>query len=295
MTAGLVVAILVVGLGGALRASPVATSGWRRAATLRRLGGTGHSPVPRLTAPGWLPARLQDAGVDTDPSLVWSLAVASALVFCGGALIVGGPSLAVLAVAGCAIAPYVALAARRGSGDARLEAALPGALEAVARALRSGASLRQAIGEAAGSTSGPLGDELARVAVQAGQGRPLVTALDDLAGRRPLPGVRLTVAALCLGVETGGAQARAVDGVAATLRDRQAVAAELKALSAQARISALVIGLAPIGFGVFATATDPRTAEFLLRTPAGLGLLVAGLGLDGLGWLWMRRLGRVGP
>ena len=105
--------------------------------------------------------------------------------------------------------------------------------------------------------------------------------------------MRLGVAALCLGAETGGAQARAVDGVAATVRERLAVAAELRALSSQARISALVIGLAPIGFGAFAAATDPRTAQFMLHTPAGLALLVGGLILDALGWLWMQRLARV--
>ena len=69
--------------------------------------------------------------------------------------------------------------------------------------------------------------------------------------------------------------------------------AELRALSSQARISALVIGLAPVGFGAFAAATDPRTSEFLLHTPAGLILLVTGLALDGVGWLWMQRLAQV--
>ena len=63
--------------------------------------------------------------------------------------------------------------------------------------------------------------------------------------------------------------------------------------SSQARISALVIGLAPVGFGAFAATTDPRTAEFMFHTPAGLALLVAGLVLDTLGWLWMQRLARV--
>jgi tight adherence protein B len=123
----------------------------------------------------------------------------------------------------------------------------------------------------------------------------LLTALEALAARRPLPGVRLAVAALCVGVETGGAQARAVDGVAATLRDRLAVAAEVRALSSQARVSALVIGLAPLGFGCFAIATDPRTGRFLFHTPVGLALVVAGVMLDGMGWLWMQHLARVQP
>ena len=133
------------------------------------------------------------------------------------------------------------------------------------------------------------------MADQAGHGAGLVEALEALAARRPRPGVRLAVAALCLGVDTGGAQARAVDGVAATMRERLAVEAEVRALSSQARMSALVIGLAPLGFGAFAAATDPRTSEFLLHTPVGLALVCVGLLLDGAGWLWMQRLCRVAP
>lgn len=165
----------------------------------------------------------------------------------------------------------------------------------MARALRTGASLRQAVAEAAHRTPGHLGHELQRVSTQAERGVPLVQALDELAARRPLPGVRLAVAALCLGAETGGAQAQAVDGVATTLRDRLAVLAEVRALSSQARISALVISLAPLGFGAFAATTDPRTATFLFHTGAGFALLVAGGVLDGVGWMWMNRLSRVNP
>ena len=211
------------------------------------------------------------------------------------AAVVGGPGLAGVAALTIAAGPLLVVHTRRGRADTRIELALPGALEAVARSLRSGASLRQAVAEAGeGSGSGKvLAAELARAAAEASHGTSLVTALEGVAARRPLPGVRLGVAALCLGAETGGAQARAVDGVAATVRERLAVAAELRALSSQARISALVIGLAPVGFGAFAAATDPRTSEFLLHTPAGLALLVAGLVLDGLGWLWMQRLAKV--
>jgi len=152
--------------------------------------------------------------------------------------------------------------------------------------------MRQAIGEAALVTPGGLGRELAEVARQVTHGATLVSALDALAARRPLTGVRLAVAALGLGVETGGAQAKAVDGVATTLRDRLGIAAEVRALSSQARISGLVIAVAPLAFGAFAVTTDPRTGKFLFHTPMGVALLAAGLGLDGLGWLWMQRLAR---
>jgi tight adherence protein B len=176
---------------------------------------------------------------------------------------------------------------------AKAEASLPAVLEEIARGLRTGASLRQAIIEAAPSVSGLLADELGAVIAVLGRGEPLVDALEQWAASAARTGVGLAVAALCLGAETGGAQARAVDGVAATLRERLAVVSEVRALTSQTRASMLVIALSPLVFCAFASMTDPRTASFLFRTPIGLGCLAAGLTLDVIGALWMRRLSRL--
>ena len=264
-----------------------------QAPVARRIGGNGGWRLAE--PPSRVAAALADADLPVAPALAWTAWLAALGLGSVLAAMAGGPGLMAVATLGLVIGPLLMVRTRRGRADTRLEQALPGALEAVARSLRSGASLRQAVEEAgaAAGTGRVLGGELSRAAAEAAQGASLVTALEAVGARRPLPGVRLGVAALCLGAETGGAQARAVDGVAATVRERLAVAAELRALSSQARISALVIGLAPIGFGAFAAATDPRTSQFLLHTAAGLILLVTGLVLDALGWLWMQHLAKV--
>lgn len=288
-----VAAVLVVFTAVAARAAVAAT---RRALVRRRLVGVGRPAALAVVLPhppAWFGPALERAGVEAAPAPLWWGWVGAVALAVTAGLVAAGPPLAVLAAAVVAAGPLVALRARRGRGDERLERELPVALEAVARSLRSGASLRQAVAEAADVTPGRLGRELRVVAAQVARGGTLLEALEALAERRPLPGVRLAVAALCLGVETGGAQARAVDGVAATLRDRLGVAAEVRALASQARVSAVVIGLAPVAFGGFAAATDPRTAQFMFQTPAGLVLLAVGITLDGLGWLWMQRLARV--
>lgn len=296
------VALAVLAAGALARAAHRLS---RRDAVAGRLVTAAEAPVssarrPRRALPAPPPrvaAALADADLPVPAAMAWTGWLAA---LAGGvliALVAGGPGLAGVAAVALGAGPALVVRTRSGRADARIEQALPAALEAVARSLRSGASLRQAVEEAGRASAGgggrALAAELSRAAAEAAQGASLVAALEAVAVRRPLPGVRLGVAALCLGAETGGAQARAVDGVAATVRERLAVAAELRALSSQARISALVIGLAPVGFGAFAAATDPRTAEFMLHTPAGLALLVAGLTLDALGWLWMQRLAKV--
>ena len=289
---------LAVLLGGASLQG--ASAARRRRHVVRRLpsparpsAGTPRRAFPLARPPERIARSLADAGVAGDPAMAWTGWLTAMAGAVAAGLVLGGPALALLAAGALAIAGLAGLRAHRGRADADLERALPAALEAVARGLRSGASLNQALNEAAGATQGRLGAELHQVTGEAGHGAGLVGALDRLALRRPLPGVRLAVAALCLGVETGGAQARAVDGVAVTMRERLAVGAEVQALSSQARVSALVIGVAPLGFGAFAAATDPRHAQFLLHTPLGLTFVTFGLVLDGLGWLWMQRLSRV--
>ncbi len=169
---------------------------------------------------------------------------------------------------------------------------LPVLLEGVAARLRAGCSLAQALVEASPPGPGVLADQWRRTA-ELVPALGAVGALQDWAGRADRRSIRLAAAALTLAARTGGSPARAVDGVAATLRCRLALEAEIRALSSQARASAAVIALAPAAFGVLAGLTDPRTLAFL-RSPAGLVVVSAGLGLDALGAWWMARLCR-GP
>jgi tight adherence protein B len=246
----------------------------------------------RHPAPAWFVSRLSDLDLGVAPDGLWWAWVAAATAAPATALVLAGPALAVLVFAAAVVAPLFGWRTQRGRRDARTEAGLPGALEAVARSLRSGAALRGAVTEAGVATPAPLGADLTRVARTA-ELSGIVAALETWGHDRPLPGVRLAVAALCLGAETGGAQARAIDGVAVTLRQRLAAAAEARALASQARASAAVIALAPIAFCALASATDPRVADFLFRSPAGAAVLAVGLLLDGAGAAWMGRLTRL--
>ena len=243
-----------------------------------------------LRPPRWFGALLADADLPVDPAVAWPAALA---IPAGGALVVlvavgvgAAAATLVLLVGG----PVLVVAGRRGRWADAVDAALPDVLDAVARAVRTGASLPQSIAEVAPSVSGRLGRDLEEVVATTGSGVAFVSCLDGWASRSPTPGVRLATAALALAAEAGGRAAQAVDGVAATLRAELAAAAEVRAQSSQARLSALVIAIAPIAFGVLAAGTDDRTATFLLRTPIGSACLVGGITLDVVAAWWMQRI-----
>jgi tight adherence protein B len=129
--------------------------------------------------------------------------------------------------------------------------------------------------------------DLAAVVEATRSGASLGAALDHWAQARPVPAVRLAAAALSLAADAGGPQARAIDSVAATIRDRVSITRELDALTAQGRLSALVIAAAPVAFTAVTVMTDPRTAAYLFTSRPGNACLVAGLALDLAGGAWM--------
>lgn len=296
-TTGAMSALLVVLCAAVLR---LARASGARARTARRLGssvprapGARRSFVVPIGVPRRIAAAMASCALPHDPAAAWvAWLVGTTLgVVVGLALAGVGGALVVVAVA--AAGPLVAWRLLHHRQDQLADAALPEVVDAVARGLRSGGSLRQALEEAATCAPPVMADDLGMVVRATERGVALVDALEEWVEHRPLPGVRLVVAALCLGAETGGAQARAVDGVAATLRMRLATQAEATALATQARASAALITVAPLAFCVLAAATDPRTAGFLFRTPLGLVMLGAGLALDAAGALWMARLTRI--
>jgi tight adherence protein B len=218
----------------------------------------------------------------------------AAWVLAGGGLatawVVVGPSAALALAAAASAVPVTARLRGRAAERSRRDHQMPSALERLATALRSGASLPQALREVGEALDPPLGPEVAALARAAERGRSLRDVLDEWSAAHDDPGTRLAATALVIATVVGSAPARAIDGVAATVRERLDLAAERRALAVQARTSALVLSVAPVGFAALLVMGDTAAARFLLGTPAGWACLALGLALDVAGAWWMTRL-----
>jgi tight adherence protein B len=240
------------------------------------------------------PSRLAPRAVrDRGPGIVArpTLLIAAALGVVATVLMAGPATAALLAAAGTAAALVArqraaAVAQRRRTGQ------IPPALDRLATAIRTGSSLPSALGEVGAVVAPPLGPELAFLGRAASRGRPVVEVLDDWSARHDDPATRLAATSMVLATVVGSTPARAVDGVAATIRERLDLAAERRALATQARTSALVLAVAPLAFAALLVAGDTAAAGFLLGEPAGWLCLTAGLALDATGAAWMARLTR---
>lgn len=217
----------------------------------------------------------------------WRAAAVSGILL---GMAAAGPVLALIAGAAVLGAPVGVLAFLRGRQAAAYDAMLASALDATARGLRSGGSLAASIGQATSAVHGAVALDIQRVATAVDRGQPLGAALEAWARRRDRASVRVSVGALVLAAETGGPPARVIEEVAGALRVQLQVEGEARALAAQARLSAVVVGVAPIAFVALSSAVDAGNAHMLFGTPVGVAFLITGLALDGVGAVWMHRI-----
>ena len=255
-----------------------------------------HRATDRLR---WLPPAVSDrlavalaaSGIDLTPADAIRVTIFAAVA----AAIVGGvlaPPLAALGAFATFAGAAGALRLARHRSDQRTEAAIPELLEHVASELRSGGSVRWAL-DAAAERGGPLAHDLGRIRRRFSLGAGSEDALAPWASERPTSGVAEAAGALVVAVEAGPGAADALDALAASLRDRLAVVAEARSLATQARLSAVVVAGAPVGYLVWSALVDRRTFAALVGTPLGRVCLGVGLAFEAVGALWSRRILRV--
>ena len=282
----LTLALVVV---GPLTCAGLITAG-RRAAVADRarvLGPRSRWRLPsRVRVP--LVSALRDADVAWTPEAAieyWGIGVVAA-----GLLAVAlSPVLVVPAVLAVVVAGPVALVLTRTRRERAFATGLPVALEQVAAELRGGGTVANAIDRLALGSNAVAAD-LRRVHVRTRLGLSLADALGGWPVDHDAPGVRAAAGALAVATTMGGRAADAIDGLASSLRHRLDAVAEARSLSAQARLSAVVVGAAPLGYLAFSAMVDPAAVTALVATGVGRVCLVVGLALEALAALWIRRI-----
>lgn len=233
---------------------------------------------------------LEGAGVELTPESacgLW-LATVGAVALLSTAF---APALAVLTTVLALVGGPMLLHLARGRVERRYVAALPGALEHVATELRGGGTVADGV-RALASGTGPLAADFRVVEARAALGLPLADALAAWPDGRSLAEVRAAAGGLALAADVGGPSADALDGLARSVRDRLGALAEARALATQGRLSAVVVGAAPIAYLVLSSLVDPGALAALVGTTTGRVCLALGLLLEALGVVWIRRIVR---
>lgn len=197
-----------------------------------------------------------------------------------------------------AVAPLIhrALVRRRVIREReQLEGQLADVAETCAFALQSGQSMRQALETAIGEIGYPMRAELERLRDEVRMGIPLPRAIDQFANRIGTEDATFFATIVGIHLKGGGRLPDGLREVATTIRDRVALRREVRALTAQGRLSGAILVTLPLGFFALLTLVSPRDVAAATRTSAGRTMLAVGLALDGLAVVWIRRLLRVEP
>lgn len=191
-------------------------------------------------------------------------------------LLTGEVLIALIAVP---ITPYAAwqlVAWRVSRRRHRLESQLPDALSLVASSLEAGHSFLRAIQMLGEESDPPLADELDRVLAETQLGDPLVDALERMADRVDLDDLRWVVQAVRIQQQVGGALAELFHTLADFMRAREEVRLETRALTAEARLSAWLLGALPVVVLVVLQVSSPG---YLTPILSGGGLFALFLAL----------------
>jgi tight adherence protein B len=161
---------------------------------------------------------------------------------------------------------------------------------AMSAGLRAGLSLAQSFAYARDEADEPLRSALASLVDMIDVGTPVGEALSDWADAQGSDDAVLIVGVLDLHRRSGGDLPTVLDSLAGTLRERRAAHRDVRALTAQARLSGVILGMLPIGFFGFLLLTSRREMLDAIATPLGQTALGLGLGLEILAFLWIRHL-----
>ena len=176
---------------------------------------------------------------------------------------------------------------------ARLEEQLPDAADFIARALRAGHSFSNVLQIVGNELPEPLSGEFRIAREEINYGVPLGEALHNMASRIPLTDLRYLVIAILIQRETGGNLAEILSNISHIIRGRLRLAAQVRVLSAEGRMSAWILGLLPFAVGGMLVLVNPTYVSALWTDPLGVRMLWTALVMIIIGVIWLKKVIRI--
>lgn len=200
--------------------------------------------------------------------------------------LIGGLMLGVIgALAPPAVLNFLAKRRRK-----RFMTQLPDTLTLLAGTLKAGYSFMQGVEAVSHEVEEPMGAELRRIVTEAQLGRPLEEAMDASAERMGSADFQWAVMAVRIQREVGGNLAELLITVAETMTARQRLRGEVAALTAEGKISAIVLGILPVGLGAVLFVLNPEYMRVLFDDTLGQIMFAVACVSALLGFAWMKKI-----
>jgi len=167
------------------------------------------------------------------------------------------------------LGPRIYLTFRKNARLKEFNDQLGDALNLMVNSLRAGYSTMQALEVISNEMPAPISEEFRRVVLELQLGVPFDTAMSNLLRRMPSADMDLIITAMSVQREVGGNLAEVLDAISFTIRERVRIKGEIKTLTAQGRITGVVITILPIGLGIVLYMVNPGFIGLLFESACG--------------------------
>jgi tight adherence protein B len=179
--------------------------------------------------------------------------------------------------------PKIYISIERKRYIAQYRAGLQGFLEQVISSLRAGTSISRALQDYCAGDNSPVAREISFVLKKTGFGSAMKEALEDLNRRVPVRENEILTAALSTALETGGNLSDVLSTILATIRQREALLRDVKALTSQGLLSGLIVGALPFLLAGVMLLMDPELMLPLFTTREGALMIAAAVIMEATG------------
>ncbi len=236
--------------------------------------------------------KLEAAGSKMRPGEWLVMTIGGTLAGFFGASFALGWLIGGFAAALTAIGFWMYLSAKESSRQKAFAESLPETLQLIAGSLRGGLSMMQSIQTVADEADEPTAEEFQRIVTETRLGRDLAVSFRDLSSRMGSKDFEWVVTAIEIHREVGGDLAGILDRVSDTIRARNRVRGQVKALSAEGRVSGIILFILPPAMvGAISVLNREYLNEMLNETEGQVMLIIAGVLLLA-GGAWLKRLAR---
>jgi tight adherence protein B len=218
------------------------------------------------------------------------LFVGLATVVAGGlGLVLGGVLMGLVLASVVPFGAKLLLKFKAGRRQAAFADQLDDSLQLMAGSLRAGHSLLRAVDSVSSEAAAPTSEEFSRIVNETRVGRDLNDALDEVAARMGSDDFVWVAQAIAIHREVGGNLAEVLDAVGHTIRERNAIRRQVKALSAEGKLSAIVLMALPFGVTGFISLTNPAYLARFTESFVGYAMLAGAAFMLLVGGLWLKK------
>jgi tight adherence protein B len=167
---------------------------------------------------------------------------------------------------------------------------LPDAMELMVRSLQAGHSFSSALQMVATEMPEPIAREFGKTYEEQNLGLNMKTALENLVERVPILDLKLCVTAVLIQREIGGNLSEVLRNISHTIRERFRIQGEIRVKSAQARLSGYIVSALPFFLFFWINIVNPNYMQSLYDHAYGVYILGAGVVMQVVGWLIIRKI-----